>query len=158
MCSNIKQKLVEKGANIIATLPKVFRSMPSFDGKDSVNVNDFFSSLSQFGLNLRKEDALLLVRYFDKDNSEMINFNEFLLSIRGRPNDERQATIDLVFYKFDKTKTGIAEATELRKVFNCVNHPRYLQREYSEDQIFYLYLKNFCNKINSTVSKKVCFY
>ncbi len=158
VCSGIRQKLIERGTNIIATLPKVFKSMPSYDGKDKVSVNDFFYALSQFGYNLRKEDAVLLVRFFDKDNSEMMNFDEFLLAIRGKPNEERQAVIDLVFYKFDKNKTGSAEATELRKVFNCVNHPRFLLREYSEDQIFYLYLQNFSNNVNGTVSKKVKIY
>jgi len=85
----------------------------------------------------------------------MINFDEFLLAMRGSPNVERQAAIDLVYYKFDKNKTGLAEATELRKVFNCPNHPRLLLREFSEDQIFYLFLQNFSNNINGTVSKKV---
>ncbi len=129
--------------------------MPSFDGKDKVNVNDFFYALEQFGHNFRKEDAILIVRNFNKDNSEMINFDEFLLAMRGSPNVERQAAIDLVYYKFDKNKTGLAEATELRKVFNCANHPRLLLREFSEDQIFYLFLQNFSNNINGTVSKKV---
>ena len=59
------------------------------------------------------------------------------------------------FYKFDKNKTGFAEASELRKVFNCVKHPRYLLKDYNEDQIFYLYLQNFDNNPQGTVSKKV---
>ena len=54
--------------------------------------------------------------------------------------------IDLVYYKFDKNKTGHAETTELRKVFNCMKHPKFLMGEYTEDQIFYLYLKNFSNE------------
>lgn len=49
---------------------------------------------------------------------------------------------------------GYAEATELRKVFNCVKHPRYLNGELSEDQIFYLYLKNFSNNGKGQVTKK----
>src|SRR4051812_2155187 len=98
--------------------------MESFDGKNKVTVNDFFYGLQQYGLNVRKEEALLLVKHLDKNNTEMINFDEFLFSIRGKPNEERQAVIDLVYYKFDKNKTGSAEATELRKVFNCVKHPR----------------------------------
>lgn len=63
--------------------------------------------------------------------------------------------IDLVYYKFDKNLTGKAETTELRKVFNCVKHPKYLMGDFSEDQIFYLYLKNFSNETKIThVTKK----
>ena len=97
----------------------------------------------------------MLVKHLNRDVSENLNFDEFLFSIRGKPNEERQAVIDLVYYKFDKNRTGYAEASELRKVFNCIKHPRYLMGEYTEDQIFYLYLKNFSNEITGTVTKKV---
>ncbi len=90
------------------------------------------------------------MKYFDKEMDNCVYFDDFLYAIRDKPNNERQSVIDLVFYKFDKNKTGIAESTELRKVFNCVKHPRYLMGDYSEDSIFYLYLKNFSNSKNIT--------
>jgi Ca2+-binding EF-hand superfamily protein len=153
--SGIKQKLLEAGTNTIATLPRVFRSLSSFDGKNTVSINDFFYGLSNYGVNLKKEEALVLIKNFDKTGSDAVNFDDFLYSIRGKPNDERQAVIDLVYYKFDKNKTGYTEATELRKVFNCVKHPRFLMGDYTEDQIFYLYLQNFSHNVSGTVTKKV---
>jgi Ca2+-binding EF-hand superfamily protein len=131
--------------------------MSSYDGKNRVSVSDFFYALSYYGLNLRKEEAVTLSKFINKDNSENLNFDDFLFAIRGKPNDERQAVIDLVYYKFDKNKTGYAEGTELRKVFNCVKHPRFLMGEYTEDQIFYLYLQNFSSQVSGTVTKKVNF-
>ena len=53
-----------------------------------------------------------------------------------------------------KKNVGYAQATELRKVFNCVKHPRYLSWESNEDKIFFLYLKNFSNDANDRVNKK----
>ena len=129
--------------------------MPSFDGKNRVSITCFFNALASFGLVTSKEESILLVKHLNRDVSENLNFDEFLFSIRGKPNEERQAVIDLVYYKFDKNRTGYAEASELRKVFNCMKHPRYLMGEYTEDQIFYLYLKNFSNEITGTVTKKV---
>ena len=40
--SKYRQKLLEKGANTIATLPRNFKSLPSFDGTNKVNSQDFF--------------------------------------------------------------------------------------------------------------------
>ena len=154
LLSRMKQKLLELGANTIATLPKLFKSKPSFDGCCHVHVSDFFESLRLYGLAIVKEEAVLLCRFFDKNASENINFEEFLYALRGKPNAERQAAIDLVYSKFDKNHVGYAEATELRKVFNCVKHPRYLNGDLSEDQIFFLYLKNFSNSSEGRVSKK----
>ena len=54
-------------------------------------------------------------------------------------------------------KTGLADPNELRKVFNCTRHPRYLSKELSENQIFYLYLQNFSERNNGLISKQVNF-
>ena len=151
--SRIRQKLLEAGTNTIATLPKVYKTTQSYDGNQKVNYTDFFSGIEMYGIILRKEEKTLLVKYFDKENDGKINFDDFLFAVRGKPNEDRQKIIDLVYYKFDKQKTGFADPAELRKVFNCVRHPRYLTGELTEDQIFFLYLQNFVNKTN--VSKKV---
>ena len=154
LLSRMRQKLLELGPNTIATLPKVFKSKPSYDNNADVNVQDFFEGLQMYGLHIIKEEAVLLCRYFDQTGTEMINFEKFLYALRGKPNAERQQAIDYVYSKFDKNHVGYAEATELRKVFNCVKHPRYLSGELTEDQIFFLYLKNFSIDANDRVTKK----
>lgn len=150
----MRQKLLELGANTIATLPKLFKSKPSYDGRCHIHVSDFFDGLTSYGYHIIKEEAVLLCRYFDPEGTENIDFEKFLYALRGKPNEERQATIDYVYSKFDKNKVGYAEASELRKVFNCVKHPRYLSGELTEDQIFFLYLGNFSNNAGTKVTKK----
>ena len=98
----MRQKLLELGANTIATLPKLFKSRPSFNGICLINVSDFFESLKYYGYNIIKEEAVLLCRYFDPEGTENINFEKFLFALRGKPNASRQATIDYVYSKFDK--------------------------------------------------------
>lgn len=155
MVGGIKQKLLEAGTNTIATLPKVFKASPSYNGTNKVDINDFFASLQSYGLFLTKDDSVLLIRHFDKNNEGKMNIDDFLYAVRGNPNDERQSVIDQVYYKFDKNKVGYAETTELRKVFNCQKHPRFLMGDYSEDQIFSLYLQNFNDSNKAVVTKKV---
>ena len=85
----------------------------------------------------------------------MLNFEEFLFALRGRPNEERQSVIDYVYSIFDKEHTGIADANEMRKVFNCQKHPKFKMGKLTESQMFYLYLKNFNHQVKMTVTKKV---
>ena len=85
----------------------------------------------------------------------MLNFEEFLFVLRGRPNEERQGIIDYVYSIFDKDHTGVADANEMRKVFNCQKHPKFKMGKLTESQMFYLYLKNFNNQVKMTVTKKV---
>ena len=88
----------------------------------------------------------------------MLNFEEFLFALRGRPNEERQNVIDYVYSIFDKENRGVADANEMRKVFNCQKHPKFKMGKLSESQMFYLYMKNFNNQVKMTVTKKVNIY
>ena len=85
----------------------------------------------------------------------MLNFEDFLFVLRGRPNEERQAIIDYVYGIFDKEQKGVADANEMKKVFNCQKHPKFKMGKLTETQMFYLYLKNFNHKVKMTVTKKV---
>ena len=156
--SKYRQKLLEKGANTIATLPRNFKSRPSYDGVNQVNTTDFFEVLSSCGLHIIKEDASLICRFIDKSGSNMLNFEEFLFALRGRPNEERQNVIDYVYSIFDKEHKGVADANEMRKVFNCQKHPKFKMGKLTESQMFYLYMKNFNNQVKMTVTKKVNIY
>ena len=60
-------------------------------------------------------------RFFDKDKDKMINFTEFLVSLRGVQNDRRQAIIDKAFLKFDKEETGLIDVTEIRQFIIAQN-------------------------------------
>ena len=129
--------------------------MPSFDGVNKVNAEDFFSCLSKCGLHIIKEDASLISRFIDKDGTGMVNFEDFLFVLRGKPNEERQAVIDYVYDIFDKEHKGVADANEMKKVFNCQKHPKFTMGKLTETQMFYLYLKNFNHNVKMTVTKKV---
>ena len=70
-----------------------------------------------------------------------------MTGLRGKPNSRRQAIIDKAFLKFDKEGNGLIDVTDLRTVFNCSKHPKIVNGEMSEDQVFGLFLKNF-NDVN----------
>ena len=88
----------------------------------------------------------------------MLNFEEFLFALRGRPNEERQSVIDFVYSIFDKEHKGVADDKKKKKVFNCQKHPKFKMGKLTETQMFYLYLKNFNHKVKMTVTKKVIKY
>lgn len=151
----IKQKLLEVGSHTLATIPKNLRNSPSYDSNNKIDIKELVQILQGYGISLTKEEINALLNFLDKTNERRINVDDFLISVRGKPNDERQSCIDFVFNKFDKSRVGFAETTELRKVFNCVKHPRFLTGELNEDQIFYLYLRNYFEEIRAAISKKV---
>ena len=143
-----KDIINKRGVESIRSSGRVFRQFPSYDGKDKVNIDDFIFGLRECGINLPKQDLDVILNFFEKDKDGMINFTEFLIALRGKPNDRRQAIIDKAFLKFDKEGTGLIDVTEIRQVYNCSKHPKVVSAEMSEEQVFSLFLKNFNDKNN----------
>jgi len=52
--------------------------------------------------------------YFDKDCDGYINMEDFLFGIRGKPNQQRQETIDRAFAKFDRQNWGYIDITDVK--------------------------------------------
>ena len=143
-----KDIINKRGVESIRSSGRVFRQFQSYDGKDKVNIDDFIFGLRECGINLPKQDLDVILNFFEKDKDGMINFTEFLIALRGKPNDRRQAIIDKAFLKFDKEGTGLIDVTEIRQVYNCSKHPKVVSAEMSEEQVFSLFLKNFNDKNN----------
>ena len=113
-----KDIINKKGVESIRSSGRVFRQMASYDGRDKVNVEDFIFGLRECGINLPKQDLDVILKFFEKDKDGMINFTEFLIALRGKPNDRRQAIIDKAFLKFDKEGTvGLLAAPVVAPLF-----------------------------------------
>ena len=60
----------------------------------------------------------------DTNHDGKINLDEFLIAVRGKPNNRRQAIIDKAFLKFDKDWNGTLTIEDMKGVYNAKNHPK----------------------------------
>jgi Ca2+-binding EF-hand superfamily protein len=104
--------------------------------------------LNECGCNLTKEQTNQLLAYFDTDNDGNVNYDEFLLAIRGQPNDARCKAIEDAFNKFDIDCSGCINAADLKATFPSSSHPRVICGEITEDEAFLEFLANFGDKNN----------
>lgn len=58
-------------------------------------------------------------------------------------SNTRKEVIMQAFRKLDKTGDGIVTIEDLRGVYNAKHHPKYQNGEWSEEQVFRLFLDNF---------------
>ena len=61
-------------------------------------------------------------------------------------NPKRQAIADKAFLKFDRDGNGHIDASDLKGVYNCSFHPKVINGEMTEDQVFLEFLANFGDK------------
>ena len=84
------------GVKALRGLGKMF-TVIEFDGSRHVDAHNFLSGLSECGCALSNEESKSLISHFDTDDDGTINYNEFLISLRGKPNQYRQGVIDASF-------------------------------------------------------------
>eukprot|EP00828_Plagiopyla_frontata_P025587 TRINITY_DN3277_c0_g1_i3.p1 TRINITY_DN3277_c0_g1~~TRINITY_DN3277_c0_g1_i3.p1 ORF type:complete len:195 (-),score=36.98 TRINITY_DN3277_c0_g1_i3:133-717(-) len=139
----VKDALNSRGAKTIRGLGRVFRQLDSFDGNKKVDAQEFFIGLKECGVQITQEEAKNLMIAMDKNGDGVIDFEEFLVAIRGSLNAKRQALVDKAFLKFDKDGNGVINAMDLRGTYNCSFHPKVQRGEMTEDQVFLEFLQNF---------------
>ncbi len=110
----IRKKLEAKGARTIRGLGRMFRLMDSYDGNKKIDKEEFTEGMSRIGLSLSSDQIGGIMALLDTNQDGMLDFNEFLVGMRGLPNERRQAIIDKCFLAFDKDCSGMIEASDLR--------------------------------------------
>ena len=87
-----------------------------------------------------------MLEYLDTSKDGYVNYNEFLLGVRGLPNAARQEVIDRAFSKFDIYGENMVYAKELQHVFQCPKHPKVLSGEITSHDVFTEFLATFGDK------------
>eukprot|EP00831_Metopus_contortus_P017783 TRINITY_DN1751_c0_g1_i1.p1 TRINITY_DN1751_c0_g1~~TRINITY_DN1751_c0_g1_i1.p1 ORF type:complete len:200 (-),score=31.35 TRINITY_DN1751_c0_g1_i1:23-622(-) len=144
--NKIREALLKRGSTSIRGLGIAFRCIDSVDRNRKADREEFRTGLADMGVSLSKPELDAIIGYLDTDGDGTINFDEFLIGIRGKPNERRQAIIDKAFLKFDKDCNGYIDANDLKGVFNGKLHPKVKSGEKTETQVFMEFLRNFGDK------------
>ena len=73
--------MAKRSSLSIRGLAQVFKQIDENKNK-SLDISELEGGLRLIGVNLNEEQCAALLKYFDKDGSNTINFNEFLVAIR----------------------------------------------------------------------------
>lgn len=139
--------MAERGAKTVRGLGRVFNNCDQ-DGNRKLDAQEFFHGLNECGCNLSHQETDALLAHFDTDHDGTVNYNEFLVAIRGALNEIRQAVTDAAFCKFDLDGSGCVTASDLRVVYSCNAHPKVISGEITEDEAYLEFLANFGDKNN----------
>jgi Ca2+-binding EF-hand superfamily protein len=98
------------------------------------------------GANITKREGECLLEALDTNQDGVVDFNEFLIAIRGCPNAKRQAVIDSAFAKFDLSGDGVITSADLMTVFDCSKHPKVVSGDVTQEEVFVEFLSCFGDK------------
>ncbi|KAM7433082.1 hypothetical protein ABFA07_016600 [Porites harrisoni] len=156
----VRDACKRRGATGAKGLSRAFRIYDD-DGSKTLNRDEFFTGLQDYGVTLTAEEAEELWAYFDRDGAGGINIDEFILAFRKPLSGSRLAIVKKAFEKADRTGDGVINCKDLKGVYNCREHPKYKNGEMTEMEVFQEFLKNFepdQGKDGQVTEKEFCEY
>ena len=96
MVGKVRAQMNSRGAKTIRSLGRVFNTIDT-NGNRRVDPQEFFVGLNECGCNLTKDETNALLAYLDTNSDGTVNYEEFLIAIRGQLNPARRAAVQAAF-------------------------------------------------------------
>jgi len=126
LITDIKGRLKERGMFGIRGVSHLFHSMDK-NGNRQIDINEFYWGLKEFGVSLSEEEAMGVLKIFDKDRSGTISFEEFLRALKGDLNNYRVGIIRKAYEKLDVNKDGTVRLDDIARLYDVSRHPDVIQ-------------------------------
>ena len=130
------------GTTSLISLMRLFKLNDINNTKD-LEYYEFSKSLHEFETELTDEEITNLFAYFDKDNTGIINYINFINSIRGPMSQKRILILKEAFKKLDLDKGGQVEIGEIKSQFNAKNDKDVKSGEKTEEEVYTEFVDTF---------------
>lgn len=109
----------------------------------SLDRYEFAKGMTDFALGFSEGEIAQLFSYFDVNNNNLIEYDEFLRTIRGPMNANRKAIVQKAFAIMDKDGNGYLDYNDIKGVYNAKFHPDVKSGKKTEQQILQEFLETF---------------
>ena len=101
LVEKLQERLKKRGVKGFVSMQRVFRNMDD-DNNKQLDKAEFKKGMKEIRMKITDIECNSLFQYFDKDGSGTIDFDEFMLGVRGSMNSHRRKFVNMAFDLMDK--------------------------------------------------------
>ena len=109
----------------------------------SLDKFEFSKAMQDYMLGFSEGEIAKLFNHFDYDRSGLIEYDEFLRTIRGPMSAARKRIVMQAYSALDKDGSGVIDINDIRGVYTADRHPDVLAGKKTEQQILQEFLETF---------------
>jgi Ca2+-binding EF-hand superfamily protein len=122
LVNEIKAALKKKGTYGIRGVARQFKNLD--DNRNiQINLYELVNGLMDYGISLTEDEGKQILTRFDRDKSGTVDFDEFLVALRGDLNDFRRGLIKQAYGKLDVNGDGQVTLEDIAKIYDATQHP-----------------------------------
>lgn len=109
----------------------------------SLDKYEFTKAIQDYMLGFSEGEIATLFRVFDYNRNGLIDYDEFLRTIRGPLNANRKSNVNKAFDVLDKDGNGFLDINDVRGVYTAAYHPDVKAGKKTEQQVLHEFLETF---------------
>lgn len=138
----IRDKTKSRGVRGIQSIGRTFRIWDD-DNSKTLSLDECLKAFKELRVGLTDEERYRAFTIFDRDLDGLVNYEEFLRTIRGEMNQFRVNLCLRAFDIMDKDKNGVIELSDVKQLYNAKKHPDVIAGKRTEDEILFEFLDTF---------------
>lgn len=138
----LRDQLLGRGVAGIKGIGRMFKQLDD-DQNKTLTFQEFKDGLINHNVSFTNDEMTSLFKVFDKDGSNTISYDEFLIRLRPPMNQTRMNLVMKAFTKLDKTRDGKITCEDLANVYNVKDNPKFQNGDMTEQQILAQFLDSF---------------
>jgi Ca2+-binding EF-hand superfamily protein len=142
MMDTFRSGLKHHGAKGIFGLGRKFR-IADDNGNGKLSKEEFAKCVKELKLALSEEQTAAIFSHFDADCSGGIDYEEFIVGVRGIMNERRSQLVLAAFKILDVDASGTLELSDVKGKYNAKQHPDVLAGRRLEDEILAEFINTF---------------
>ncbi|KAL4465956.1 hypothetical protein ABPG74_004193 [Tetrahymena malaccensis] len=140
--TRFQEKLRSRGATGILGIARQFKIFDD-DNSRTLDIQEFTKAVRDFRVDLTEQEIQDVFDYFDRNRDNVINYDEFLLGIRGPMSQNRRRLVQQAFAILDKDGSGIVDINDIKGTYNAKFHPDVRSGKRTEESVLLEFMSTF---------------